>query len=320
MRPADSLRHALTAGLLASTLAGCTTPADGPSDAPPRERATAAPLPQRFEVLASQTLEGVGAAQGVTVWDGMIYVLGDADTGVIRAFTLEPGEGDDPPTLVDTGRTVTLTRGAEDWLPHPTGLAIHPVEGPGAGVWLGDTVRGVGVMHLLDWNRAHKDGDLRRAVRHTVVDDLAVNGTRPEWVRDGGRWLIATSDYGPEGNEIRLYDPDRLGEAGRTSAPGVLVRSIPCGPFVQGIRWLDHIGARGRIVLIQNITPGLGYRLTVVDPAAADARTLPTIDLATPTDELEGWALLDGLPGGDGYALFVSSSRENNAWIARVNP
>ena len=30
----------------------------------------------------------------------------------------------------------------------------------------------------------------------TTIDALAVNGTRPEIVRAGDRWLIATSDYG----------------------------------------------------------------------------------------------------------------------------
>ena len=312
---------ALVFALFTAALAGCSSPGAPKSSAASHDPASVTPIPQHFAFVASQTLEGVGAAQAVTVWDGLVYIMGDADTGVIKAYTLEPGEGDTPPRLVETGRTIRMTNHGEDWLRHPTGLAIHPVDGPSSGVWMGDTVRKLGVLYLIDWARARKDGTLDRAIVHTVIDDLSRDGAHPSWVRDGDRWLLATADYGPEGNTIRLYDPDRLREVNRTSAPGVLVKSIPCGPFVQGIRWLDGAGGtRGRLVLIQNVTPGLGYRLTVVDPAAADARTLPSIDIITPEDELEGWTPLDGLPGGEGYALFINSSREDNARFARVNP
>jgi hypothetical protein len=42
-----------------------------------------------------------------------------------------------------------------------------------------------------------------------------------DWVR-----ALATAHYGSVANEIRLYDPERLKTAARTSEPGVLVHSI----------------------------------------------------------------------------------------------
>ncbi|MEM1330900.1 MAG: hypothetical protein AAGG07_10090 [Planctomycetota bacterium] len=183
---------------------------------------------------------------------------------------------------------------------------------------------------MIDRERAWSDGNLDAAIKHTVLDDLANNGTRPEWVRYQGRWVIATSDYGSERNELRLYNPDRLAQVSRTSAPGVLIKKWPCGPFVQSIHFIDGLapdGSRveggGTAVLVQNITPGLGYRLTLVDLQAAaemdDLRGLTTIDFAYPTDELEGFAVLPGFEDGEGWAAMLSASREENLHLIRFS-
>ena len=239
----------------------------------------------------------IGAGQGATAIAGMLYVYGDADTGIIRELTLGPDSRTTP-----TGRAIRLTRNGENILPHPTGLTHHPE----IGTFIGDTVRQQGVIYHIDWNRALADGNLDNAILNTTIDDLAVNGTRPEFVRAGDRWLIATSDYGSTDNALRLYDPERLKHASRTSAPGVLVASTPCGPFVQTIEWVDEHEC---LLLVQNITPGLGWRLT---SATLDADGVATFDepqdLATPTDELEGLAII-----GD-RAVAVSASRRDNVF------
>jgi hypothetical protein len=258
----------------------------------------------RVRVLSDEDL---GAAQGVFEHRGLYYALGDTYVrgrrGVIREYRRE---GD---TVAFTGRQIVLTVDGEDFAPHPTGLTWHPE----FGCFLGDTVNQTGIIHHIDWDRALADGDLDNAVLHTVLDDEGVNGTRPEFVEYRGRWLLATSDYGPEGNEIRLYDPERLLEVIRTSAPDVVVARWDCGPFVQSLCWLpadpwaasdrSESPAGGVLVLVQNREPGLLYRLTFVD-LEADARLIRRLDLEQPRDELEGAEWL-----GDRLWLLVSANR-----------
>ena len=256
-------------------------------------------------ILRQQTLPGVGAAQGLTERDGLIYIFGDAEVGVIREFRLERRP---QPRLRPTGRDIRLTVDGEDIAPHPTGLAFHPV----LGTYLGDTVSQRGTIFRIDFDRALTDGTLDNAILNTVDDDAAVNGTRPEYVFYEGRWLIATSDYGPTGNEVRLYRPSRLAVAGRTSEPGVEVASWPCGPFVQSLRWLDE---RELLTLVQNQVAGLRYRLTFTELEATDDLTrFESTDLERPTDELEGFLLLDG-----GLGIMVSAMRENNVTFVRID-
>jgi hypothetical protein len=260
----------------------------------------AAPLP--LTLVRHQTLPDVGAAQGVATHNGLIYVYGDADTGILREYRLihTPALG-----LVPTGRSVRLTRNGTDLISHPTGLTFHP----DFGCYLGDTVRGQGILYRIDFDRALADGHLDNAILHTVVDDAAVNGTRPEFVRLGDTWLLATSDYGPGPNFVRFYDPARLATAARTSEPGVEVRRVPCGPFVQNLHFVRHTG---QLVLVQNQTAGLRWRFTVIrDLAALDYRTATPIDLARPTDELEG-----ALVFTPSLAIYVSAMSRDNVTFA----
>ena len=253
-------------------------------------------------LVRHQTLPGLGAAQGVTYHRGLVYIYGDAETGVIREYRLVVSPG---PRLVETGRVIRLTRGGEDLLSHPTGLTFHPKYG----CFLGDTFKRVGRIFRIDFNRALADGNLDNAVLGMTLDDAAVNGTRPEFVLHDGRWLLATSDYGPRPNFVRFYDPVRLATARRTSEPGVEVRRVPCGPFVQNLHFVKH---SGRLVLIQNQVAGLRWRFTpVVDIGAADYRGLKPIDLPRPTDELEGGTTL-----GPTFAVYVSAMRDDNVTLA----
>ena len=99
-------------------------------------------------------------------------------------------------------------------------------------------------------------------------DDAAINGCRPEFASVGGRPLLATADYGDIRPEIRLYDPAALLAAGRSSAPGVVIHRVLCGPFNQNLHW--DAGA-GQLFCVQNVIAGRGWRLDVLDLARAVA-------------------------------------------------
>jgi hypothetical protein len=250
------------------------------------------------------TITGIGAGQGVEVRDGKVYLYGDATTGIVREYDVLANS-----ILSFTGREIRLTSGGRDLVPHPTGLSVAP----GVGTLLGNTVSQQGTIRMIDWGRALVNGTLDGAVQATITDDLAVNGTRPEFVRIRQRWLVATADYGSLANEVRLYDPERLKTAARTSEPGVLVYRFRSSPYVQTLHWLD---ARGLLVLIQNQRDGQGWRLTIVDLAASVAAgeqvVTQRVDLAPPS-ELEGFHLLT-----PDRALFLTSSLLSNVYFANV--
>jgi len=259
-----------------------------------------------FEIIAEQTVEGVGAAQGIFPQDGFVYIFGDSETGVIRQYTVDVSQA----ALKYTGVEIRLTVDGEDVAPHPTGLTSHPE----FGTFLGNTVGGKGRILHIDWDLALAAGTLDDCVLNVATDDHAVNGCRPEYAVYGGGTVIATSDYGGEGNRLRLYDPIALAGAARTSEEGVLLGSWACGPFVQSLRWLDELE---QIVLVQNQTAGLGYRFTfsAVGPEVSQA---PAIDLSEPTDELEGFAVVHW---EEEYAIgiVVSAMRERNVRFIRVD-
>lgn len=266
---------------------------------------SASAAPNLAALYEPQTVSGIGAGQGAVAHDGFIYLFGDAETGVIREYrAVEDAEG--PPWVEATGRSIRLTHRGRDVAPHPTGLTFHPEHG----CFLGDTVKGRGRIFHIDWDRALEDADLDRAILNVTTDDLAVNGCRPEFVRFEGRWLVATSDYGGSGNQVRLYDPGALASAARTSENGVLVKRFPCGPFVQSMQWLDD---QETLVLVQNQTPGLGYRFTFASLTMDDLREAPMLDLDSPTDELEGFA-----PLGDGRYLMLSAMSEDNVNVIEL--
>lgn len=257
----------------------------------------------RLDLLGCQTLAGLGSAQGVHRRGRFVYAFGDADTGIVREYAVEPAGPENAPRLAPTGRAVRLTQHGVNLLPHPTGLTHHP----DFGTFLGDTVHRRGVIWRIDFDRALRDGCLDHAVINRCRDDLAVNGCRPEFVRYRGRPLVATSDYGPAGNEVRLYDPATLGRVDRTGLEGLLVARFPCGPWVQSLHWLDDLGL---LVLVQNQQAGLRYRLTFVC-LESGCSPVQTLDLPHPADELEGFAMLCRR-----HALLLSSSAQDNAWFA----
>ena len=265
------------------------------------------------EVAEARTFTdtALGAAQGIAVRDGKVYGYGDVygtspRMGVIREYdrNLEP-----------TGREVKLGSGGKPLIIHPTGLTWHPR----LGTFLGDTVLKKAVIYHLDWDRAWADGTLDRAVLDTIDDDAAINGCRPTFVEVGGRILLATADYGDLRPELRLYDPEAMLKAGRTSAPGVLVHRVLCGPFNQNLYWDP---ASRRLTCVQNVIEGRGWRLDVLDldRALADGRAAGSgvrVQTLTfdPHNELEGYWPLDAR-----RSLIVTSSRNDNITLGVVRP
>ena len=260
------------------------------------------------EVLATQTVEGVGAAQGITMHNGLVYIYGDGATGVIREYDLI----DYPTTeLRPTGRYARLTKDGEDWISHPTGLAIHHE----LGTWMGDTVNHEGVLYKLDWDRLWEDGTLDDAILHTAIDDVATNGTRPEWVRSGRGWALATADYGAEGNALRLYDPRRLEKAARTSRRGVVIATLPAGEYVQTLEWLDPTD---ELVLVQNTEEGRGSRLTTSTINGKAIEAAVPVDLPEVPGELEGFVWVAGDTADSGVGILVNSSATDNVTFVRL--
>jgi hypothetical protein len=246
----------------------------------------------------------LGAAQGVSYRENRLYFYGDVynakpRVGIIREYTLD---------LTPTGRDILLARNGKPLLVHPTGLAWDA----NFGCFLGDTVYKKATIYKLDWERALKDGNLDSAVLAIIADDAATNGCRPEYVTLKGRRLLATADYGDVRPAVRLYDPQRLVAAGRSSAPGVCVASIPTDPFNQNL-WWD--AAKGQLTCVQNVVAGLGWKLDVFDlEKAVDAGSkLPPARVQTlifqPHSEMEGWLRLP-----DGREIYVTSSPKHNIY------
>jgi hypothetical protein len=253
----------------------------------------------------------LGAAQGIAVRDDRIYAYGDVYSnsprmGIIREYDRN---------VAPTGRQVKLSRGGKALIIHPTGLTWDRR----FGTFLGDTVLKKAVIYRLDWDRAWVDGTLDHAVLDTIDDDAAINGCRPTFVEVGGRTLLATADYGDIRPELRLYDPERMLKVGRTSAPGVLVQRVLCGPFNQNLHW-DPTSRR--LTCVQNVIEGRGWRLDVLDldRALADGRAAgPGVRIRTftfdPHDELEGYWPLDGE-----RSLIVTSGRAENITMGVIRP
>lgn len=272
-------------------------------------------------VVQQLTIDNIGACQGVFVWEGSVWLYGDrGNKGVIKRLEWVGPNDDGKPTLRDAGETYELklfrnrfSRTNEDeqlprnLIPHPTGLTHHP----DYDAFIGNTVDQKGTIYSLHFLGLTESGSLDDWINNKVIDDLTTNGTRPEFVRYNGQWVIATADYGDEGNQLRLYDPAKLKKASKTSDEGVLIAAFDCGPFVQSMHWIDE---EQTLVLAQNQTAGLGYRLTLLK--FSDGPEPPTVerifDLAQPTDELEGFAVV-----APGWAIMTSAMKENNVTVIR---
>jgi hypothetical protein len=196
---------------------------------------------------------------------------------------------------------------------HPTGLTFHEPEG----TFLGNTVDRRGMLFKLDWNAALTARTLDGAIQAITVDDAAVNGSRPEFVPWQGRWVLASSDYGGSGNEVRLYDPVLVSAGTSTASPGVVLARFPVTGYVQALHYWE---ARDVLILVQNRHAGTGWRLTLLDfTASAQNGKSVVLDVLEPRlpGELEGFHFVE--PSGS-RALMITSASFDNAWPATLVP
>lgn len=257
-------------------------------------------------LVRETTVDSLGACQGISYQKGRVFLYGDREVGMIREFKLEHD------SLIYQHKEYKLTVKGEDVINHPTGIAFNGKDP----VFMGNSIRlnpeGTkwrAVIYLIDWKGLLKTGTLDGKLLNTIEDDACIQGTRPEYVKYKGKWYVATADYGNNGNEVRLYDPEKLRNCKRTSEPGVLFKKFTCTPWVQNLNW---IADKGQLVLIQNKIEGRQWRFTYVDlEKSIDAGKQVVIsqqDQIERADELEGFAYL----GNDQRAVAVTSSRKNN--------
>lgn len=260
------------------------------------------------QVTHSFTTDSLGACQGVSCLNQNVYLYGDREVGMIREYVWKKD------SLHYTNHEVQLTQGGKDVINHPTGIAYRP----DLPVFIGNSIRlnkegtlWKAVIYVINWDGLWKTGTLDGNLIRTIEDDACIQGTRPEYVTYRGNWVIATADYGNKNNEVRLYDPERLKNASKTSEPGVVLKKFKCSPWVQNLHWIP--GTR-QLVLIQNHMEGRKWRLTFLDfdrsVEQGSEVVMKVIDY-TNTDELEGFSILPQRNKG----LLVTSSRSLNTHI-----
>jgi hypothetical protein len=254
----------------------------------------------------SITIDSLGACQGISYQNGNIFLYGDREVGMVRKFKMVND------SLVYQGQEYKLTQKGQDVINHPTGIAYNGT-GP---TFIGNSIRlnaeGTkwrAVIYCVDWKGLKLTGTLDGNLINTIEDDACIQGTRPEYVKYEGKWYVATADYGDHGNEVRLYDPEKLKKASKTSEPGVLYKKFTCTPWVQNLHWIAN---KGTLVLIQNKIEGRQWRFTYVDLnkslKAGKQVVISQVDQIDRGDELEGFSFI----GDDNKGIAVTSSRKNN--------
>ncbi|MDN3583620.1 hypothetical protein [Mucilaginibacter flavus] len=254
----------------------------------------------------SITVDSLGACQGISYQKGRIFLYGDREVGMIREFKME---GD---SLVYQHKEVKLTQNGQDVINHPTGIAYNGT-GP---TFIGNSIRlnaegtkWKAVIYCVDWKALLKTGTLDASLLNTIDDDACIQGTRPEYVKYNNKWYVATADYGDHGNEVRLYDAEKLAKAKNTKEAGVLYKKFTCSPWVQNLHW---VADKGVLVLIQNQKEGRQWRFTYVDLKksieAGKQVVISQVDHIDRADELEGFSFI----GDDERGIAVTSSRKNN--------
>ncbi|WDF56454.1 hypothetical protein [Mucilaginibacter sp. KACC 22063] len=259
-----------------------------------------------LSLVKETTVDSLGACQGISYQKGRVFMYGDREVGMIREYKLVND------SLVYQDKEYKLTVKGQDVINHPTGIAYNG-QGP---TFIGNSIRlnaeGTkwrAVIYSVNWKGLLKTGTLDGNLLNTIEDDACIQGTRPEYVKYHGKWYVATADYGNNGNEVRLYDPEKLKTCKKTSEPGVLVKKFTCTPWVQNLNW---VADKGQLILIQNKIEGRQWRFTYVDLEksinAGKQVVVSQVDDITRGDELEGFACM----GNDRKGVAVTSSRKNN--------
>ncbi|MFA6088053.1 hypothetical protein [Mucilaginibacter sp.] len=262
----------------------------------------------KFEtrLVRAITIDSLGACQGISYQNGRIFLYGDREVGMIREFKMVND------SLVYQHKEVKLTQNGQDVINHPTGIAYNG-SGP---VFIGNSIRlnteGTkwrAVIYCVNWDGLLQSGTLDGNLINTIEDDACIQGTRPEYVKYNNKWYVATADYGGHANEVRLYDPEKLKKASKTSDEGVVFKKFTCTPWVQNLHW---IAGKGVLVLVQNKVEGRQWRLTYIDLKKSIETgkqvIINEVDTIDRPDELEGFSFIGDQKNG----IAVSSSRKNN--------
>lgn len=264
-------------------------------------------------VTRTLTIDSLGACQGISYQNGRIFLYGDREVGMIREFKLI---GD---SLTYINKEYKLTTNGHDVINHPTGVAYNG-SGP---TFMGNSIRlnkegtkWKAVIYCINWDGLLKTGTLDGNLTNTIDDDACIQGTRPEYVKYNNKWYVATADYGNNGNEVRLYDPEALKKATKTSEKGVLFKKFNCTAWVQNLHW---IASKNTLVLIQNQKEGRMWRFTYIDLKKSietnSQQVIKEINIDGKQDELEGFSFLDDTEKG----IAVSSSRKNNVTFTNTS-
>ncbi|RFZ92752.1 hypothetical protein D0C36_15250 [Mucilaginibacter conchicola] len=262
-------------------------------------------------LLRETTVDSLGACQGASNQNGRIFLYGDREVGMIREFKWEQD------SLVYINKEYKLTQNGQDVIGHPTGIAYNGSDK----VFIGNSIRlnkegtqWKAVIYQVNWPGLQRTGTLDGNLISTIDDDACIQGTRPEYVKYNNKWYVATADYGDKGNEVRLYDPEKLAHCSKTSEPGVLFKKFTCTPWVQNVHW---VAKKGILILIQNQIEGRKWRFTYVDfKKSVDAGTMQVIkqvDINSRMDELEGFTFIN-----DSKGIAVTSSRKNNVNVTNT--
>lgn len=263
------------------------------------------------KIVTSTTIDSLGACQGVSFQQGKVFLYGDREVGMIRTYTLNSNQ------LIYTGQEIKLTQNGQDVINHPTGIAYNGSQH----TFIGNSIRlnpegtlWKAVIYAVDWKGLQRTKTLDGNLLNVIEDDVCIQGTRPEYVQYEGKWYVATADYGQKANEVRLYDPELLSKAKKTSEAGVLFKKFSCSAWVQNLHWIP---SKGILVLIQNQIEGRRWRFTFVDLnksiASGQEQVLKVVDIDK-SDELEGFTLLTGSSTG----MAVTSSRHQNVHFVTV--
>lgn len=264
-----------------------------------------------ISVQKTFTVDSLGACQGVFVNKGKLYLYGDREVGVLRSYKFRNGR------LKFLGHETKLVAENRDVINHPTGIAVDPASGM---AYIGNSSRmnAAGTLwkaeiFMVDWEKLTASRTMDGVDFKAIEDAAAVQGTRPELVNDKGINYVATSDYGPKNNQVRLYDISKLSAAEKTSGPGILQNQFTCTPWVQNLHFLPE---RNWLVLVQNQVEGRYWRLTFVDLKKSletgRQHVISEVNLNNPS-ELEGFAMLNRTT-----AVAVTSSKTNNVSILKI--
>ncbi len=263
-----------------------------------------------ISITQSYKIDSLGACQGASYQNGNVFLYGDREVGMIRQYKLS---GD---SLVYMNKEMKLTMHDTDVINHPTGMAYHDK----LPFFMGNSIRlnkeGTlwrAVIYCINWQGLQQTGTLDGNLLNTIEDDACIQGTRPEYVKYKKKWYVATADYGDHGNEVRLYNPDFLSKAKKTTEPGVLYKKFTCTPWVQNLYWMAD---KGILVLIQNQIEGRKWRFTFVDldkSLSTGKQSVIKVTDIDRNDELEGFTFLKA-----GKGIAVTSSRNNNVNLMKT--